>query len=172
MKLKLRSFDITVATSVALLVLIIATYLPNLKLLTTVIGTSVPLSEKVAIFFGLAGSLGGVASIPGIVIIVISALLIGINTALLLRMIKSRRKISKATAGVGIGALLGALGSACAACGFLLILGTTVGTLAGGILVALPFHGLEFGIAGILILAATSAHLMTSLRKPQVCRIK
>jgi hypothetical protein len=63
------------------------------------------------------------------------------------------------------------LGFGCAACGsvFITALFATVG--GTGFLVALPFHGLEFGFAAILLLIFSSLSLVRAINKPPVCPI-
>jgi hypothetical protein len=105
---------------------------------------------------------------------VVIAILLGINTTLLLFYIRSRRQSGNNklghTAGL-LGIIIGIFGIGCAACGSLIIISllSTIG--AAGILVALPFSGAEFSILAVVLLSLSVVNLAKRIQDPLICPV-
>lgn len=105
-------------------------YAPNYRLLGTLLTNTYPLSTKLSIMESLF--IGGVQSqsVIGVVLLLLTAFLIGLNGALFLDGYQTVRKNGKAQLAVGGSMVLGFVSTSCAVmCGFSLLplLGTTIG---------------------------------------------
>lgn len=142
-----RSRIITVPTIIfsfvlAGLYLCLLIYAPNYRLLGTLLHNDYSFSAKMTILSSLF--IGGfLAQSPlGSVLLLVTALLIGLNGALLLRSYRTVRKNGKAHLAVGGSMVLGFVSTSCAVmCGFSLLplIGTTIGA-SFSILDGIPFR--------------------------------
>lgn len=159
-----RSLLISVSVSIGVFAL--AVWLPNLPLIAIVWGNSAtPLWGKVALPLTLLSAITTNFTLLSASYTVLIAVLAGVNTALVIELIRARRiQAGGIMTGVS-GVVAGALGLGCAACGSL-ILTALLGTTAGiGALAFLPFGGSEFGILGIGLLAYSTYLLVRQINK-------
>ena len=160
------------AGAVALIVFAFATWLPNIRLLFSIITDStIPVSLKLTFPVHLLKSITTNFTLLSASYAIAIAVLTGINIALIVYYVRQQKeKLSQ----VGIvastlGILSGVLGMGCAACGSLIlvaILGTTGGA---SVLALLPLHGGEFGIIGVILLGTATYILTKKIAKPFVC---
>ena len=137
------------AVSIALILLLIAAWLPNISLL------------KVAFTSSSISFLGLIRESPGylisnntatsVALIILVAVLAGINLALAIYYFAHRACRKRAPTGFA-GAFIGMLGIGCTACGSIILssifgLGATASVIG-----VLPLKGAEFAVLGIIIL--------------------
>ena len=163
---------LTLTTSMA--VFLFAVWLPNFRLLVSVIGSSdISLSDKLELPLNLIGSIATNFTLLSASYTIAIAFLFGINLAMvtyyLQRRIKEVEQSGIATGFLGIGS--GVLGMGCAACGSLLL--TNILTLFGvsWLLSYLPLAGAEFGILGVVLLAVSLYMTAKKIQNPAVCKI-
>lgn len=165
---------ILLATSVSILVFLLATWLPNFRLIIDVFSSSeVAPSEKIGLLSSLTGSIATNFSLFSASYTIALAILFGIYIALFTYLLQNRikqiRKDSVASGVLGIG--IGTLGVGCAACGPLLIPGFLSLIGAGGAIALLPFGGSEFGLIGVILLVLAIAAVVRQIENPAMCRI-
>ncbi len=158
---------------VALVVLTITIWLPNLQLIGLVLSSDVSFIEKISFLFGLYPSLATNFTLVSGTFAILIASLFGINVALLAYYIQEvHKKTSTMTEAhiTGIGGLIsGIIGVGCASCGTL-FLGTLLAFFgAAGVITLLPYNGEEFGAIGVLLLLYTSYSLRKKIITPLVC---
>ena len=159
------------AAMAALIVFAFATWLPNLRLLFSILANPlVSLGDKLMLPLNLIGSIATNFTVRSAFYIVASALLAGINVSLVTYYVRRQRRISRAGAAAGsLGLLSGILGVGCAACGSLIVM-SAFGTAVGASIIAfLPLKGEEFGIAGVLLLGISAYVSAKQIAKPLVC---
>lgn len=161
-----------IAVFTSAIVFTFAIWLPNLKLINMVVFNSNALIiEKINFLFSLFGSIQTNFSVISASYTIAIAVLFGINMALLVYYIRSRRTIipsSGATLSVG-GLLSGIFGIGCAACGTF-ILSSLLGVFgAVGVLSFLPFGGEEFGFLGIALILGSVYWTVKNIKQPIVC---
>ncbi len=152
-----------------------ALLLPNLAVIKQVFGSgSIDFGEKMAFLLSLYSTLFSNNTVVSGVILVLTAILFGINIGLLIYYIRRRqekigdKKAHLASLGGVVSAILG-LG--CAACGSV-VLTAVFGLLgASSLVLLLPFHGAEFGILGIVLLLVSIRFLIKKINDPLVCPI-
>lgn len=163
--------SLLVSVGVSIVVFALAVWLPNLKLMAIVWGNSATsLWDKVALPLTLLASITTNFTLLSATYTVLIAILAGINTALVMELVRARRvQASGIMTGVS-GIVAGGLGVGCAACGSL-ILSALVGSTAGiGALAFLPFGGSEFGILGVGLLGY-STYLLTKQINKTTCEL-
>lgn len=147
--------------------------LPNHYVIGQVLTSdSVGWVDKFYFVVSIYGSIATNFTILSAVHVFLLAILFGLNVSLLVYYIRkvkrvaSTAKIHVANAG---GLVSAALGIGCAACGSI-ILTTVLGMIGAGSLIAfLPFHGVEFGLLGILLLLWSTHYLIKHINNPLVC---
>lgn len=167
-----RPSYVALAAVVAFAVFAFAAWLPNVRLLFSIVTTSdVPLADKLTFPLRLLESITTNFSVLSALYTVAIALLTGINVALITYYVRHRKQqLSQAgIAASGLGILLGTAGLGCAACGSL-ILTSLLGIVGGAsLLAALPLRGGEFGIVGVMLLLGAAYLLAKQINKPLVC---
>ena len=149
------------------LYVLVANYLTNISLLKSTFFGAYSMSYKLNILYALLGGMWTGMSGFSLTMLIIVAMLTGINITFLFQRIITLRSLGKLQYVVGGSSLLGVIGSGCAACGLpvLALLGL------GGSISYLPFHGAEISImsAGLLFL---SLYLMLkSESQEKVCKL-
>lgn len=168
-----RTSYLFLAGMVALLVFAFAVWLPNMRLLFSLVtDPSVPVAVKILLPIRLLGSIETNFTTLAASYTVAIALLTGANVALLAYYAKRQRQLSQGSLTAGTaGILSGLLGVGCAACGSL-ILTSLLGTAGGlGFIATLPLEGGEFGIIGVLLLGTATYLLARQIDKPVVCEV-
>ncbi len=162
---------VSLSVTVALIVFAFATWLPNIRLLFSILTDPlVPLGDKVMLPINLLGSISTNFTALAVSYTIAIAVLVGINVALSLYQISRQRQFSSFGAGASsLGILSGIFGIGCAACNSLVLM-SVLGVAGGaGIIPLLPLKGGEFGIVGVLLLAAATYLLARQITKPLVC---
>lgn len=164
------------ASGVAFMVLSAALLLPNYDTLVQVLfsGTA-RLSIKISFVLSLYGSLLTNFTVFSALYLILISILFGINIALLTFYIRRRQEKSHNTTAhlASVGGMISAvLGIGCAACGSVVL--TAVLSLFGasGLLLLLPFHGVEFGVFGLILLLISIRYLIKRVNDPLVCPMK
>jgi len=171
-----RSFSRVIsAVALAAAALALAIWLPNLSLLRIVAtDDATGIGQKLQVAFSLLGSLTTNFTPLAAASVVIAAALLGINAVLAYHLVRRSRGqgVGRAAAASGIGgAVSGVLGVGCAACGSV-IASAALGTAAGaGLLALLPLGGQEFGMIGVLLLAASTYALLKRIGQPLACPV-
>ena len=163
---------VALSTTVALLVFAFAAWLPNVRLLFSILTASdISLADKLTFPLRLLESITTNFTTLSVTYAIAIALLTGINVALITYYVR-RQKQQLSQAGIaasGLGILLGTVGIGCAACGSL-ILTSLLGTVGGaGLIAVLPLRGGEFGIVGAMLLLSATYLLAKQINKPLVC---
>lgn len=165
-----RYLLLAAGTSIAVFVL--ATWLPNLALIATVVGSAnTSLSEKLGVPISLTGSIATNFTPLAVGYTFAIALLFGIYLALLLYYFQRKRAGAKrgevATGFLGLAS--GVFGIGCAACGSVILTGTLALFGAAGAIALLPLGGAEFGILGTILLAFSVYLTAKQIADPLVC---
>jgi hypothetical protein len=163
------------ATIVALTVVGAALLLPNHSLLIGVLlSDSISFSSKINFTFSLLGSITTNFTLFSATYLILVAIMFGINIALLTFYIRRRqnkqssKKMKLANAG---GIISAVFGIGCMACGSIILTAIFGIFGAGALIAALPFHGIEFGVVGILLLAFSIYYIAKRTNDPLVCRV-
>lgn len=164
---------VVAAAAIAALVLAGAALLPNFALLRIVLASpDIGSGRALAIIVSLLGSLATNFTPLAAAYTVLTAALIGVNAVLAFYLVRRARGIGGRAAASSLGGMLaGVFGLGCAACGSV-ILSAVVGTFVGaGAVALLPLGGQEFGILGVILLAASTYALLRRARQPLTCAL-
>lgn len=159
---------------VSVLVFVFAVWLPNIKLITSVIGSSdISLLSKFELLLSLLGSIRTNFTVLSASYTIIIAVLFGIYLSMLIYFIKNRlRDISQSGITTGaLGTISGILGVGCTACGAFLLTSVLSTFGIAGIVRYLPLNGGEFGIVGFILLVVSIYITAKKIMSPQVCSI-
>jgi len=159
--------------AVALLIFAFAVWLPNIRLLLSLVtDPTVPISVKVSFPIRLFESITTNFTTLSASYTIVIALLTGINVALFVYYVRKQRQLAQGGLTIGsVGIVSGIVGMGCAACGFL-ILTSLLGTAGGiGVIALLPLRGGEFGILGVILLGIATYLLAKQISKPMVCEV-
>lgn len=154
-----------------LLVFVSGLWLPNLSLIRKILASpSLDFSDKIGFLGSLLLGISTNHSLFSASILISISILFGLNVAMLVFYVRSRRSPSSREAAVGIGGLVaGILGMGCAACGSIVLTSLVPIIGAWGIMAFLPLGGGEFGILGIALLLWSFYRLMRNISAPLVC---
>ncbi len=152
---------------------VFAVWLPNLGLVFhTVVRSDIALGTKLTLLLNLLGSIQTNFTIFSAIITIMTAILLGINIAMVAYFLRKKREIALskkevlASAG-GLGS--GIVGIGCAACGSL-VLGSVLPVIGAGAIIAfLPLKGKEFEILGAGLLLTSIIMMARRIRGPVVC---
>lgn len=162
-----------IAVIVAVSVFVLAVWLPNISLISSVLASDVgTITEKTAFMFSLLGSITTNFTVMSAISTILIAILFGANVALLLYYIGKVRvgRNIRTIGGAGlVGLLSGFLGVGCAACGTFILSSVLVLAGAGGVLTYLPFGGEEFGVVGVVLLVYSIYAVSKKIEAPNVC---
>ena len=165
---------IFLALITSLVVFAFAVWLPNIPLIVKVMGhPGIPLTQKLDLPISLLGSIVTNFTILSASYTIAIAILFGVNLAMIVYFLKRRIDDLQQT-GIGtgfFGITSGVLGMGCAACGSFLLTSTLSLFGASGILAYLPLAGGEFGILGVILLAASLYMTAKKIQNPAVCKI-
>lgn len=152
---------------IAVLYVMVATWMMNIRLIKSAILGSYELSYKISLLTSLLGGMWTAMSGFGLVTLILVALLTGANLTLIFLKIKSlhSQKISFLTY---VSSLFGFATSGCAACGLpiLSLLGM------GGSIIYLPFRGTELSVIALILLLLSFYLLVRADSKEKVCEVK
>ena len=165
-----KPFYLVLAPVLALLLLFVIVWIPNLKLIGIYMQSEVTVGQKLSFLFGFLQSLSTTFTLANATFTVIIALLFGINVSLIVYYLSRASKVNM-NGGDSIlrigGLFIGMLGMGCASCGAL-ILTPILGTAAAGYIATLPFQGNELAIIGIVILLWSTYSLIKKIHNPYV----
>lgn len=165
-----------IASMVGVTVFSVAVWLPNLKLIGTVITSSTATTiEKVQLLMSLYGGITTNFTVVSALYTILIAILFGVYSALFVYYIrtmqaKNNGAVSVSALGVG-GVVSGFFGIGCAACGTFIL--TSLLTFGGAstFLTLLPLGGQEFGFLGVGLLVYAIYSLLKKLNQSPVCSI-
>lgn len=160
------------AATLVLVVFVFAVLLPNLALLNEVVfSSSAPIATKVNLTLSLLGGIQTNFSALSATYTILIAILVGVNIAMIVYLVRKRRgMIGQKGAALGAGgAISGALGVGCAACGSFLLSTILASFGAASALVLLPLKGGEFGIASVVLLGVTLGIVSNKIAEPLAC---
>ncbi|MDX1535155.1 MAG: hypothetical protein R3346_00080 [Candidatus Spechtbacterales bacterium] len=158
------------ALGIAIIVLMISVWLPNISLISDVVTSSTTdLQHKITILWSTLGGIRTNFTTPGAIFLIFISLLVGLNLALTIYYFKRRLRIQKANGVSLIGMIIGLVGIGCASCGSI-VLASIIGLGATASLIgALPFHGQEFNIMSIIVLLLSFYVVAKKAYDPLVC---
>jgi hypothetical protein len=154
---------------VAYCFLVFVSILPNLQLLGYMFKSGAfGLGESFGFIFSLRG-IATSATVTHIILLVVVAVLVGVNIALLVFLLRKRFALIKKSSTSIAGIIIALLGVGCASCGSVLLT-SFIGLGASTAIVGfLPFNGMEFNFLSIILLLI-SIHLVSKkIGEPIVC---
>lgn len=164
---KLFTYKFYIASfAIAAVYTILTIYLMNFRLVRYTIIGNYPLSYKSELLLDLLGGMWTSMTKQGLLLLVTTALLTGIDLSLLVSRLKDLKKQGNVRLVVGGSSLLGIVGSGCAACGLpiLALLGLS------GSVAFLPLRGMELAYLSVLLLLV-SFYILTKTNAQQSCNI-
>lgn len=133
-----------------------------------VVGGTLPLASKVAIFLELLPFVGTSFKLAQGVVIVVAAILAGLNIALVTYHFREHRVSLSAGSGSIGGLVLGTLGAGCAACGTAVLAGLLSLVGAAGVLTVLPLEGLEIALLAVVFIGLSIWWLADGMRGGEI----
>jgi len=147
---------IVVSIAIAVAYLVIVMFLMNSSLLVTTLLGNYSLDYKFNIFISLLLGMWNSMSGTGFALLVITAILTGINLSLLVKKVKSLKSQGNLKLVIGGSTLIGIVSSGCASCGLpILALFGLSGSIA-----YLPFRGIELSYLSVILLLFSLYHLI------------
>ncbi|NCN06652.1 MAG: hypothetical protein GW946_02300 [Candidatus Pacebacteria bacterium] len=168
----LRPKYIFLSSLVAVAVTVFAAWLPNLHLVSSAAGSdSLTLLQKITLLSSLIGSLQTNFTMISRSLILITAVLAGVQISLLTYHMRQKIRVQKSLGMSFAGILSGLLGVGCASCGSV-ILTSLVGIGSTTAIIAfLPLKGQEFGLLGVGLLVFANVFLIKKISQPVICKI-
>lgn len=159
------------AAMLALITFAFAVLLPNLALLNEVVfSSSAPIATKVNLTLSLLGGIQTNFSALSATYTILIAILVGVNVAMIVYLVRKRGMIGQKGAVLGVGGITsGALGVGCAACGSFLLSTILASMGAAGAIALLPLKGGELGILSVALLGVTLGIVSNKIAEPLVC---
>lgn len=151
---------------VAFLYTLIPLFFLNFSLTTNTLSGSFALGYKLSLFWSLFLGVFTAFSPVDTAILLLNALLVGINIVLIAKTIYYLEHAGKVKLSLGGAGLLGLVTTGCSSCGFSLL--SLVGL--GGALSFLPFHGMEIHILALLALVGSAFYMLKQLRNGLYCK--
>jgi len=153
---------------IAISYFVLAIYLLNFRLVLQTIAANVPLSYKIAVLTVLLQGIQTAFAPFDILLLTITALLVGVNTVLFMKTIKKLKQQGPIAFSVGGAAIIGLITTGCASCGLSLL---AIAGLSASVSF-LPFHGNELHLLSIILLFISLWYLLKKLRENVYCRVK
>lgn len=155
------------AVLIALLYIVATIYLMNAGLVKDTLLGDHSLDYKWNLLVALLAGIWTAMSRLGLALLVIVAILTGLNLVLTVERLRTLRAYGKIHLAVGGSSLLGIVGSGCASCGLPVL--ALVGL--SGAIAYLPFRGVELSIIAIALLGLSLYALLKSRIKEKVCEV-
>lgn len=141
----------------------------NLSLVgNSVVGGSLPLTNRLVILSEIYPFVGGFYGAPAASAMVVVSALTGVNIAMVTYHFREHDISTSGSAGSLFGVALGLLGAGCAACGSALLLGVLSLFGASGLVLVLPLDGLEISLAAVVALLLSTYWLADGMRGGEV----
>ncbi len=164
-----------IASAISLSILSLIAWLPNTALISAVFSSSVPLIDKLFFVVSLYGALGSTMNTLSLLLLLVTVVMFGINTAFLSYYIMRARTGSQGThhlSALGLSGMVSSVfGIGCAACGSVILTSLFTLTGASSVILLLPLHGQEFVIIGIVLLGYSIILLSRKILDPLVCEV-
>jgi hypothetical protein len=160
------------ALLIALVILALAIWFPNIALIGTVLGSAdITLVDKVGVLTALLGSFTTNFTVVSASYTLAIAVLFGMNVVMVVYLLRRNAAlVAKGGTVTGfLGLVSGIFGIGCAACGSFIL--TSVLALFGvsGVLAFLPFGGEEFGFLAVALLLVSVGIAAKQISSPLVC---
>lgn len=163
------------ATVVTFTFLSVAILLPSRTIVWQVFSSRLlEVGDKFAFLGSMYGLIASNFTFYSAVFTIVTAILFGINIALLVYYIRRRQtgSFGRAAEWNSLGGMVsGVFGVGCAACGSIILTSLLSAVGAGGLILWLPLHGAEFGIIGIILLTISIFQIAKRINDPQICPI-
>lgn len=156
-----------VSTAIGALSVFVLTQNPAL-VSDLVVGGSLPLDARLRILLGLYPFLGtSFSTLTGSAVVLIAAL-VGVDIAMVVYHFREHGVSARESSGSAVGVVLGTLGAGCAACGSVLLAGLLSLFGASGLLLLLPFEGLEFSLLALVPLVLSMYWIADGMRGGEI----
>ncbi len=161
---------VTLALLVALTMLLLILWLPNLSLLNfTLTYPGLSITSRLEILWAYLGFFRTGFTAANRVLMLGVALLAGVNLAMLMYHLRQRFRAARAIGAAIFSSLIGVIGVGCASCGSV-VLASVVGLAATvGFLSLLPFRSAELGVIGLLLQVISIVVVARGIAKPYAC---
>lgn len=160
-------------TVIALTMIALAAWLPNLHLITkTMTSSTMTIWEKTNLLTALLGSLETNFTPLSRTLTITSSTLTGIQASLLIYYLRQSVRIQTEMGVSFAGVATSLLGVGCASCGSVVLTSLIGFGSATTILGILPFRGQEFGFVGIAILLVAINFTIKKINQPFTCVVK
>lgn len=162
-------FGIAVFTGV----LVFAIWLPNLSFLQhAAVSSDYTINQKFSLFFTSLGALHTNFTLLSRSLTIAVALLFAINMVLVVFYFRKKTALQR-TGGLSFtGALMGLLGTGCAACGSILLSAVFGIAATASFIGVLPLKGQEFSLLSVAILLFSIYLTVKKIQEPLICKVK
>jgi len=164
---------IVLAGFFSFLIFAISVWLRNLQLLGEVVASSLfSFPEKILLFVRFLGGITTSVSALTAFLIVLTALLFGINIAFFIYFLRKNKRLAGGRAGTvaASGLVSGIFGVGCASCGAFLLTALLSSVGASGLITFFPLQGAEFNILSIILLSVSIVLLTRAMYTSKVCK--
>jgi len=131
---------------------------------SVVVGGSLPLTSRVGVVVGLYPLVGTAFTLMESGLLVIVAVLFGVNLSMLTYQFREHGLSIREGSGSAAGMLLGVLGAGCAACGTAILAGILSLVGAAGVATLLPLEGMELLLLAFAMLVLSVYWLADGMR--------
>lgn len=152
---------------IASIYILFSLYILNYRLINDTIIASYSLPAKLTILVSLIFGLWTTYTHIELVIMLINAILVGVNTIFIIRSMKKLRSQGAVQLSVGGATIMGFVAAGCSSCGLsvLAILGVSSSFSS------LPFKGVEIQIISMILLLVSFIYMLRHLYKEVYCKI-
>lgn len=154
------------ASAISIIYLITVTFLMNSSLVIATVLGDFGLEYKLKILTSLLLSMWSSMTVTGFVLLILTAILTGLNISLLAKKLKDLKKQGSLELAVGGSTIIAIVSSGCASCGLpvMALLGLS------GSVAYLPFRGMELSYLSVILLS-WSLYLLVRQNKIDTCNI-
>lgn len=126
------------------------------------------LTARFSVLIGLYPLVGNAYAVGSSLLLILTALLVGIDIALIAYHLRTNPRTVREGSGGVTGVVLGTLGAGCAACGSAILAGLFSLIGAGSALALLPLDGLEFTLLALVVLVLSIHWIAEGLRGGEI----
>ena len=156
-----------IAVPIAIVYALVTLYLFNYRLLFQTWFGAYPLSYKTTLSLDLLQGFQTLFRPFDLFLLMMTALLVGINAMLAMTTIRRVKKQGNVTLSVGGASIIGLASAGCTTCGISLF---SVFGLSAAVS-SLPFHGIELHIAAVVLLLVSLWYMLKKLHEEVYCKI-